>query len=620
MGIVTYAQNFEDVLLWRALGDVTPGFYIDVGAWDPDADSVTRAFSEHGWRGINIEPVTQYWIRLVARRPRDVNLPVALGNAQGTRTLYEVAGAGLSTLVPAHAAGSTAQALGVSEHTVKVVTLAQVCELHAPDHIHFLKIDCEGSEKAVLEGADFTRFRPWIVVVEATAPLTDQPVHAQWENLLTEASYRFVWFDGLNRFYVAFEHHERLAPRLALPANVFDGFRYPPVKLTPPPPVSHDPLAAAMPGMLDDAARIALAARCRDCDDLPGSADAGRVMLQDDGTRVQIMHNGLKMEAHTADAAWVTELIARCHGHHEPQKERVFDGIMKVLKADSTMIDLGSSWAYYACWFLVDQPRRRAVLVEPDPKSRSLAKRNLTLNGLRARVLAGVAGAGPRAPTDTATKHSGLQSLPRYSVPQIMAKQRIDFLDLLHCDAQGAELGILAGCGELFDAGRIGWVVVSTHVHQISRDYLTHERCLQLLRNAGASVEVEHTPYESFSGDGRIVARFGSAPQGWAPPRISRARACETLFRAPIFDLAEAGLLADRLSQYVENMVQGAYRTILLREAEQAAMDIYGRPLLATGDAHTFLLALLRSEEFAGKLDAFVAQHVARDIENLAGS
>ncbi|MCU0506725.1 MAG: FkbM family methyltransferase, partial [Chloroflexi bacterium] len=50
---VSHAQNLEDVMLWRALGDVGAGFYVDVGAFSPTEDSVTLAFSERGWRGIN---------------------------------------------------------------------------------------------------------------------------------------------------------------------------------------------------------------------------------------------------------------------------------------------------------------------------------------------------------------------------------------------------------------------------------------------------------------------------------------------------------------------------------------------------------------------------------------
>jgi len=45
MAIVSYAQNFEDVMLARAFPGAE-GFYVDVGANDPDIDSVTRVFYE----------------------------------------------------------------------------------------------------------------------------------------------------------------------------------------------------------------------------------------------------------------------------------------------------------------------------------------------------------------------------------------------------------------------------------------------------------------------------------------------------------------------------------------------------------------------------------------------
>ena len=54
---VSYAQNYEDLMLWRALRHVEQGFYVDCGAYDPEEHSVTKAFYERGWSGINIEPV-----------------------------------------------------------------------------------------------------------------------------------------------------------------------------------------------------------------------------------------------------------------------------------------------------------------------------------------------------------------------------------------------------------------------------------------------------------------------------------------------------------------------------------------------------------------------------------
>ena len=82
-GIISYAQNREDILLWRALRDLRKGFYIDVGAEDPTQDSVTRAFYERGWQGINVEPVQGHFDKLCTERPRDLTLQVAIGS--GTR-------------------------------------------------------------------------------------------------------------------------------------------------------------------------------------------------------------------------------------------------------------------------------------------------------------------------------------------------------------------------------------------------------------------------------------------------------------------------------------------------------------------------------------------------------
>ena len=224
MTFISYAQNLEDVLLWRALGGIERGFYVDVGAYHPDSDSVTRAFYDRGWSGLNIEPLAEAARRLIAARPRDVTLQVAIGAEAGEMPFYRIDGSGLSTLDPEIAAQHEAAGLRVTPGRVRVSTLAEICTLHAQPEIHFLKIDVEGAERAVLEGADLVRFRPWIVLVEATAPTTSRPTHAGWEPLLLEAEYDFVWFDGLNRYYVAHERHDRLAPAFSSQPNVFDDF------------------------------------------------------------------------------------------------------------------------------------------------------------------------------------------------------------------------------------------------------------------------------------------------------------------------------------------------------------------------------------------------------------
>ena len=224
MTFVSYAQNFEDVLLWRALGHVRAGFYVDVGAAHPDVDSVTRAFFERGWRGINIEPGPADAARLAAARPGDITLQLAAGRCDGEADFFTVPGTGLSTLDPAVAESYRARHWSPRPGRIAVRTLASLFRAHVRTDIHFLKIDVEGAEAEVLAGADLRTWRPWIILVEATAPLSTEPTYAAWEPGLLEQGYRFVWFDGLNRFYVADERADALATHFRTPPNVFDDF------------------------------------------------------------------------------------------------------------------------------------------------------------------------------------------------------------------------------------------------------------------------------------------------------------------------------------------------------------------------------------------------------------
>jgi FkbM family methyltransferase len=223
MPFISYAQNYEDVMLCRALGDVDRGFYVDVGAADPEEWSVTRAFYDRGWSGINVEPLEEYFNKLTLARPRDTNLKVAVGREAGLRTLHAIAGTGLSTFNPEIAAGHQAAGWRAYETIVPVLTLAKILDDCESQIIHFLKIDVEGAEAEVLEGLNLERLRPWIIVVEATKPFSTVSTRGEWEHLITSQSYGFAYFDGLNCFYVA-DEIPGLKERLVAPPNVFDDF------------------------------------------------------------------------------------------------------------------------------------------------------------------------------------------------------------------------------------------------------------------------------------------------------------------------------------------------------------------------------------------------------------
>lgn len=221
----SYAQNLEDLILWRALGKYGPGFYIDVGACDPYYDSVTKAFYDRGWRGINIEPVKHAYDLVNESRPRDINLNVAVDTLKGVKKFYSIdAGGGLSTINQHLAEAYQSEGRVVDVVDVHTLTLASICETFVNEDIHFLKVDVEGAELSVLQSADFNKFRPWVIVVEATKPNTQVPTHDLWETVLLASDYQFSYFDGLNRFYIANEKADLLLDGFAVPPNWFDNY------------------------------------------------------------------------------------------------------------------------------------------------------------------------------------------------------------------------------------------------------------------------------------------------------------------------------------------------------------------------------------------------------------
>lgn len=221
--MISYAQNFEDVVLARAFPSAEPGFYVDIGAMDPELHSVTKHFYDLGWHGVNVEPTPGFHDRLLRARPRDVNLCAAVGLNREIREFHDSGGHGISTFSPDLAQHFRTLRYSFETRYVQVMPLREIFERYCPPQVDFLKIDVEGSEQEVLESGDWAVFRPRIVLVEAVTADTHTPNWNAWEPLLLAHDYLFVYFDGLNRFYVRRED-ESLSRVFSLPPNVFDRF------------------------------------------------------------------------------------------------------------------------------------------------------------------------------------------------------------------------------------------------------------------------------------------------------------------------------------------------------------------------------------------------------------
>jgi FkbM family methyltransferase len=288
--------------------------------------------------------------------------------------------------------------------------------------------------------------------------------------------------------------------------------------------------------------RIALTVAVRDTDVIPKASDAGQVVVRD-GERLQVMHNGTVVSEGRYHGSWMTEVIRQLRGHHEPQEELAFHTVIERLAATSDgpiMLELGSFWAYYSIWAKHRIPSTRLILLEPDPHNLAVGGHNLELNGMDATMLQAAIGSAHEVEV-TLTWESDNQAHPtrQLSVDGLMRDLAIERIDLLLADVQGAEAAMLLGCADALAARRIRFLVVSTHHHTISGDPLTHQRCVRILRDAGAHLVAEHSVAESCSGDGLIVASMLPEDRDLrAAVTIVRAR--DTVFGELEWDLAQA--------------------------------------------------------------------------------
>jgi hypothetical protein len=147
----------------------------------------------------------------------------AAGDRKGEIDIWECEVRGWATASPSVVATHEANGHTGAYQKVPVSPLRDICDTYVTGEIHFLKIDVEGLEKEVIDGMDFVKYRPWILVVEATKPNSKKEVHDEWEGVLSRANYTYAYSDGINRFYLADERKEYLEV-LRYPPNIFDDY------------------------------------------------------------------------------------------------------------------------------------------------------------------------------------------------------------------------------------------------------------------------------------------------------------------------------------------------------------------------------------------------------------
>jgi FkbM family methyltransferase len=187
----SFSQYGEDKIVLEFFGGKKDGFFVEVGACEPEFLSQTVLLERIGWRGILIEPQSECCIRLREKRPGSLVFQVACGAPEQRGKAVLKLDARGSRLIGPDDVGKSEQ------EEVQVMTLDDILKQASSPQIDFVSIDVEGLELDVLRGFDLTKSPPRLIIIEDN-----------WKNrlkvysYLKKQGYKLVKRTGCNNWYV----------------------------------------------------------------------------------------------------------------------------------------------------------------------------------------------------------------------------------------------------------------------------------------------------------------------------------------------------------------------------------------------------------------------------------
>lgn len=238
--------------------------------------------------------------------------------------------------------------------------------------------------------------------------------------------------------------------------------------------------------------RIKDVLECPDIEFIATHEDAGKII---DG--FLIMHNGLKIEPLSYYGYPMLRMFKKSRGIHEPQEERIFLEVLKVMPDHAVMLELGSYWAFYSMCFCHAVREAQSYLIEPTDFGLAFGQRNFEINNFSGNFTLAYAGK---------TAGQAEDGIKIVCVDEFAAEKKLDFIDILHADIQGFELEMLMGASRMLEEKRAGYIFVSTHSNEL------HFSCIERLRVHGYKIITSIDLSETYSLDGLIVAHNPDYP------------------------------------------------------------------------------------------------------------
>lgn len=171
----SWSQAGEDIALSLCLTNfASKGFYIDIGAHDPNRFSVTRKLYAQGWSGLDVDGNPAYETKFNKFRPRNTFLNACVGSQSNYQFTIFTEGAISTTNGNWVDKFKNEGAIVKEVVSIPGVTLRELIDrADTPKCVDFINIDIEGADEDALRSLELEtlspdRFPKWILL--ETAP------------------------------------------------------------------------------------------------------------------------------------------------------------------------------------------------------------------------------------------------------------------------------------------------------------------------------------------------------------------------------------------------------------------------------------------------------------------
>lgn len=163
-------KNLNEIYL-NYFGYPSNGYFVEVGAYDGEFVSNTSCLSDHGWKGLYIEPIYEFYLKCLKRHDKNdvIVANVAIGLEEKEIKIYK--GDTLSTLnesqVNRYKEIDWSKHISFSETTCDQMRLDSLMEkLEVPKNFDILVVDVEGKESEVFKTFELDEWTPKMLIVE----------------------------------------------------------------------------------------------------------------------------------------------------------------------------------------------------------------------------------------------------------------------------------------------------------------------------------------------------------------------------------------------------------------------------------------------------------------------